>query len=64
MQVSFHIRLQKVIYVPDFRVNLLSISTITKQLLYYVTFLPFHCTFQMGKRIDLRHGKKNNLLIA
>ena len=48
--------LDKVLYVPEFLLNLLSISTITKQLLCYVTFFPFLCTFQdlqMEKRINL-----------
>ena len=38
--------LEKIFFVPDFPINLLSISAITKQLLCYVTFFLFHCTFQ------------------
>ena len=56
VQASSQLRLKKVLYVPDFPINLLSINVITKQLLCCVTFFPFHCTFydlQMGRRIGL-----------
>ena len=55
VQVTSQITLDKVLFVPDFPVNLLSINAITK-LLCYATFFPFHCTFQdlqTEKRIDL-----------
>ena len=38
--------LEKVLYVPNFPVNLLSINAITKQLFCCGTFFPFYCTFQ------------------
>ena len=48
---------------PDFLVNLLSISAITKVLNCFVTFFSFHCIFQdlqTERRISLgreyRHG--------
>ena len=56
MQAFSQFKLEKVLYVPEFLVNLLSISAITKQLLCYVTFFPFHCIFQ-----DLRTRKKISL---
>ena len=46
VQASFQIRLDNVLYVSDFPVNLLSISAITTQLMCYVSFFLFHCTFQ------------------
>ena len=46
VKASSHITLDKVLYVIDFLVNLSSISAITKQLYCFVTFFPFHCTFQ------------------
>ena len=56
VQASSHLSFDKVLFVSKFPVNLLSISAITKQLNYCVTFFPFHCTFQdlqTGRRIDL-----------
>ena len=50
VQASFQIKLQKMLYVLDFSVNLLSINAITKQLHCCVTFFPFHCTFQNCRR--------------
>ncbi|XP_078445042.1 uncharacterized protein LOC144714219 [Wolffia australiana] len=50
--------LSDVLYVPNFPVNLLSISAITKSLFCSVSFFPYHCTFQdlrTGKRIGLGH---------
>ena len=46
VQASSHIRLDNVLYVLDFPVNLLSISVITTQLTCSVSFFPFHCIFQ------------------
>ena len=48
--------LSDVLYVPNFPVNLLSISAITKTLFCSVYFFPYHCTFQ-----DLRTGKRIGL---
>ena len=45
VQALSQLSLEKVLYVPDFPVNLLSISAISKKLLCYVTFFPFHCIF-------------------
>ena len=50
----------------DFPVNLLSISAITKQLLCYVTFFPFHYMFQdlrTGRRIDLGCERGNGVYL-
>ena len=58
VQASLQLSLEKFLYVLDFPVNLFSISAITKQLLCYVTFFPFHCIFQdlrTGRRIGLGH---------
>ena len=60
IRATSQLTLDKVLYVIEFLVNLLSISSITKQLNCYVTFFLFHCTFQdlqTGKRIDLGHKK-------
>ena len=38
INASSHLPLDKVLYVPDFHVNLLSISVITKTLICFVTF--------------------------
>ena len=46
VHASSQITLEKVLFIHDFPVNLLSISAITKQLYCFVTFYPFHCTFQ------------------
>ena len=48
--------LSNIHYVPNFPVNLLSISAITKTLFCSVYFFPYHCTFQ-----DLRTGKRIGL---
>ena len=45
VQASSHLPLDKVLYVSDFPVNLLSISAIIKNLFYFVTFFPYHCVF-------------------
>ena len=48
--------LSDVLYVPNFPVNLISISAITKTLFCSVSFYPYHCLFQdlrMGARIGL-----------
>ena len=63
---SAQLLLEKVLYVPDFHVNILSISAITKQLLCYVTFFPFHCTFQdlrTERRIGLDRDRGNGVYI-
>ena len=60
IRATSQLTLDKVLYVPEFPVNLLSISSITKHLNCFVTFFPFHCTFQdlqTGKRIGLGHDK-------
>ena len=46
VQASSQLSLEHVLFVPEFPVNLLSINDITKQLRCFVTFFPFHCTFQ------------------
>ena len=46
--------LESVLFVPNFSINLLSISKITNDLNCCVTFFPTHCVFQdlqMMKRI-------------
>ncbi|XP_078429368.1 uncharacterized protein LOC144701428 [Wolffia australiana] len=48
--------LSDVLYVPNFPVNLLSISAITKSMFCSVSFFPYHYTFQ-----DLRTGKRIGL---
>ena len=53
VDASSQITLEKVLYVPDFPVNLLSISAITRQLYCSAIFFPYHCTFQ-----DLRTGRR------
>ena len=48
--------LSDVLYVPNFPVNLISISAITKTLFCSVSFYPYHCLFQdlqTGARIGL-----------
>ena len=60
VHASSQITFENVLYVPEFPVNLLSISAITKQLLCFVTFFHFHFTFQdlwMGRRIGLSHER-------
>ena len=64
VQASSQLSLENIFFVPDFPVNLLSISAITKQLRCYVTFFPFHCTFQdlqTGKRIGLDRERGNGV---
>ena len=67
VQVSSQLSLENVLFVPDFPVNLLSISAITKQLHCYVTFFPFHCTFQdllqTGRRIGLDPERGNGVYL-
>ncbi|XP_075499123.1 uncharacterized protein LOC142537497 [Primulina tabacum] len=46
------IMLDKVLQIPDFRFNLLSVSRLTKELQCYVTFYPTFCLFQ-----DLKTGQ-------
>ena len=56
VHASSNLPLDKVLYVLDFPVNLLSISAITKVLFCYVTFFPYRCNFpdlKTGKRIGL-----------
>ena len=43
IQALFHLPLDKVLYVLEFSVNLLSISAITKILFCFVTFFPRYC---------------------
>ena len=60
VQVSSQLILEKVLYVLDFLVNLISNHAITKVLNYCVTFFPFHDTFQdlqTEKRIGLDHER-------
>ena len=38
--------LESILFVPNFPVNLLSVSKSTKDLNYCVTFFPTHCVFQ------------------
>ena len=50
------LQLSQVLYVPNFPINILSISAIIKTLFCSVSFFPYHCTFEdlkMGKRIIL-----------
>lgn len=57
---SSQITLNKVLYMPDFSVNLLSISAITCQLYYSVTFFPNHCTFQdLQTEIRIGFGREH-----
>ena len=66
VHVSSHTTLEKVLFVSDFPVNLLSISAITKQLYCFVTFYPLHYTFQdlqMGKRIGLGCERGNGVYL-
>ena len=68
IQASSHLPLDKVLYVPEFPINLLSISAIIKTLFYFVTFFPYHCVFQdlqIRKRIGLGReaGKGLYLLV-
>ena len=60
IRATSQLTLDKALYVLEFPVNLLSISSITKHLNCFVTFFPFHCTFQdlqTGKRIGLGREK-------
>ena len=60
IRATSQLTLDKVLYVPEFPVNLLSISSNTKHLNCFVTFFLFHCTFQdlqTRKRICL--GREN-----
>ena len=55
-RVTPSLSLHQILYVPDFPVNLLSISAITRALPCTITFFPFHCIFQdlyTGRRIGL-----------
>ena len=68
VQASSHLPLDKVLYVSNFPINLLSISAITKTLFYFVTFYAYHCIFQnlqTWKRIGLsrKAGKGLYLLV-
>ena len=66
VQASTQLSLEKVLYVSDFLVNLLSISAITKLLLCYVTFFPFHRIFQdlrTERRIGLSRERGNNVYL-
>ncbi|KAK8348906.1 hypothetical protein V6Z11_A06G109600, partial [Gossypium hirsutum] len=44
--ISPDIKLANVLYIPDFRYNLLSISKLTKDLHCFVSFYPHFCIFQ------------------
>ena len=58
------LQLSQVLYVPNFLVNLLSISAITKALFCSISFFPYHHTFQdlwTGKRIGLGHETARGL---
>jgi hypothetical protein len=60
------ITLDRVLLVPEFPVNLLSISKITKQLFCAVTFFPFHCVFQdlqTGRKIGTGHERGNDIYV-
>ena len=60
VQATSSLTLTDVIYVPYFPVSLLSISQLTKQNNYKITFLHSHCVFQdlsTGKRIGSRHER-------
>eukprot|EP00252_Welwitschia_mirabilis_P002409 TRINITY_DN1235_c0_g1_i6.p1 TRINITY_DN1235_c0_g1~~TRINITY_DN1235_c0_g1_i6.p1 ORF type:complete len:1428 (+),score=264.56 TRINITY_DN1235_c0_g1_i6:585-4868(+) len=48
-----NINLSSVLHVPHFSVNLLSVSSITKELQCKIEFFPDHCVFQ-----DLQTGKR------
>ena len=68
LHASSQITIDKVLFAPNFPVSLLSISAITEQLRCYVTFYPFHCTFQdlqTGRRIGLglKRGNRVYLLV-
>lgn len=58
IHATSELSLSSVLYVPNFTLNLLSISHLTQHLNCFVTFFPSHCLFQdleMKKTIDLRH---------
>jgi hypothetical protein len=58
--------LDRVLLVPEFPVNLLSISKITKQLFCTFTFFPFHCVFQdlqTGRKIGTGHERGNDVYV-
>ncbi|KAG8482872.1 hypothetical protein CXB51_023953 [Gossypium anomalum] len=54
--ISPDIKLANVLYIPDFRYNLLSISKLTKDLHCFVAFYPHFCIFQ-----DLSSGKMKGI---
>jgi hypothetical protein len=61
-----NITLDRVLLVPEFPINLLSISKITKQLFCAVTFFPFHCVFQdlqTGRKIGTGHERGNDVYV-
>ena len=63
---SSQLSLKNVLFVPEFPVNLLSNSAITKQLRCCVTFFPFHCTFQdlqTERRIGLGRERGNGVYL-
>lgn len=55
------LHLSSVFHVPNFFINLLSISQITKSLNSSVTFLPSHCVFQdLETRRTIGRGFEND----
>ncbi|KAG6514065.1 hypothetical protein ZIOFF_024404 [Zingiber officinale] len=46
IKLTDHFFLSSALHVPSVSINLLSVSSITKQLYYSVTFFPDHCVFQ------------------
>ncbi|KAG6489982.1 hypothetical protein ZIOFF_051264 [Zingiber officinale] len=46
IKLTDHFFLSSALHVPSVSINLLSVSSITKQLHYSVTFFPDHCVFQ------------------
>ncbi|KAG8495219.1 hypothetical protein CXB51_012817 [Gossypium anomalum] len=54
--ISPDLKLADVLYIPDFRYNLLSISKLTKDLHCFVSFYPHFCIFQ-----DLSSGKMKGI---
>jgi hypothetical protein len=61
IQCTKTLSLSPVLHVPDFSINLLSVSSITKSLNYRGWFDPSHCAFQeLGTERNLRTGTVHN----
>ena len=61
MKISNSIMLKDVLYVPDFKVNLLSISKLTQALDCVATFYPDYCVVQdLTTRKTIGSGRQSN----